>query len=314
MKKIAITTCLLLTILSHLYALPEGVTFSIRYFDKALYAPGDTITVRATVMNDSPVRYRFRMAQSRVFNIEFIVSTTANRELPHAQNFIIERTSNQPVFFRDVLIEPGESFSFIENLSEFVSIEVPGAYYLKAVFYPELSTGPSPERAESNVLPLYIGSPEAVAAAETQETAAPFAPSLERESIPPDEVVAETIRARQRGQWDRFFLYLDLEGLLLRDPERARTYRRVSQAEQQRMLDAFAEALTRQTVDGDIVLSPNEFQIIKTTYTPDEGTVQVIERFANPDFTEVRLYTYYLHRRDEYWLIYNYTVSNLGTE
>jgi hypothetical protein len=42
--------------------------------------------------------------------------------------------------------------------------------------------------------------------------------------------------------------------------------------------------------------------------------VQVLEKFRQRDFTELKRYTYYLTRRDRIWLITGYETVNLGTE
>ena len=67
-------------------------------------------------------------------------------------------------------------------------------------------------------------------------------------------------------------------------------------------------------MDEDILVIPQEFEILNTQYTPSQGTVTVIEKFAYPDYTEVKEYTYYLERRENIWLIVNYEVMNIGTE
>ena len=53
---------------------------------------------------------------------------------------------------------------------------------------------------------------------------------------------------------------------------------------------------------------------MKTSYTPSEATVIVMERFRHTGFTEVKEYTYYLSRTDRVWTVYDYSVKNLGTE
>jgi len=137
---------------------------------------------------------------------------------------------------------------------------------------------------------------------------------LRKVSLPPDEVVAYTLHARQKSQWDSFFLYLDVESLLKNDPARRRRYLQLSQEDQMRMLEDYKQQLMNEQVDGDIIVIPEEFEVIKTEYTPEEATVQVIERFQYPGYVERKRYTYYLKKRDNVWFIYDYSVRNLGTE
>jgi hypothetical protein len=59
---------------------------------------------------------------------------------------------------------------------------------------------------------------------------------------------------------------------------------------------------------------PSAFEIQKTAYGPDTGTVQVLEKFRYADYTELKSYTYRLQRQDKYWIIVDYEIKNLGTE
>jgi hypothetical protein len=67
-------------------------------------------------------------------------------------------------------------------------------------------------------------------------------------------------------------------------------------------------------IDQDIVAVPNQFQVERTIYSQDEGTVTVLEWFRYDTYTEKKRYTYYVRQRDDVWRIYNYVVENLGTE
>jgi hypothetical protein len=59
---------------------------------------------------------------------------------------------------------------------------------------------------------------------------------------------------------------------------------------------------------------PSDYTIERTTYTADEGTVTVLEKFRTASFTEQKRYTYYLRLRDGIWTITDYSVVNLGSE
>ncbi len=67
-------------------------------------------------------------------------------------------------------------------------------------------------------------------------------------------------------------------------------------------------------MDNDIALVADDFEIQQTSYTPFEGTVQVLEKFKERDFTELKRFTYSLTRRGRIWLITGYEAVNLGTE
>jgi hypothetical protein len=306
----------LVSIASTLPAAEVGVRLTIRLYDARIYYLGDAehpVQIEAVVSNDSPSTFRFKMADNRVFNFDFQVTTAKNLFLDHSQEFTTAKLLNQPLRYREVSLEPGEKFGLVIDLPDYIDIREPGLYDVRALFYPELTLDPGAVSVRSNSLALNIrpalDSPEAKAGLE-EETGRP----LKREVIPPDEVVAYTLHARQKSQWEKFFLYLDLESLYLKKPERARSFTRMSEEERKAALNAFRSELRQEKVDQDILVIPSSFEIVQTRYTPFEAEVLVIEKFQYRDYTEVKRYTYTLLRSDSIWMITDYDIQNLGTE
>ncbi|MCL2193393.1 MAG: hypothetical protein FWB78_08365 [Treponema sp.] len=327
--------CVMISGVGAIHAAAEaGIDFNIRFFDRRIYhAANGPIYIQITISNNSPFTYRFKLADDRMFSVDFEVRTVTNRLKEPAEELIRRRTQSRQVFFREIAIEPGESFSFVENLREYVRLEEAGSFVVRAFVYPELfrpdfvtTTVSSdrwftpPNRNLTGVLassrlhlnirpPLVIG-PDGLPLAMDVATGA----ILVRERLPPDEVVEYMIRARQRSQWERFFLYLDLEEMVSRDPVRRRTWVRESAEGRQRMVQQFRQELKSPTTIEAISLIPSDFTIERTEHRGNEGTVTVLKRFQGIHFTEVKRYTYYLQRRDNIWSIVDFTVINLGAE
>ena len=287
---------------------------SIRYEDKQIYVPGDDVFIKFTIQNEHASTYRFRIAENRMFNVDFDVRTLANVPLEPAPHFTTERTSNQQLYYRDVVLEPGEEFSFTENLTHYVRITDPGIYVISARFHPDLVGSADRMFVVSNTLSLTVRpdmtAEEELAAIIDDRTG----DLLAREALPPDEVVAYTIEALQDGAWNRYFLYVDLEGLLQSDARRARAYARLSDEARRDRISEFADELRGALVDPDVSAVPTSFEFVRTSYDPDEATVLVDETFQFPTYAEIKRYTYFLRRRDRVWYIYDYAVTNLGTE
>jgi hypothetical protein len=293
----------------------QGVSFSIRFHEKRIYYLGDAqnpVLLEAALANDSAETFRFKIAENRFFNLDFEVSTPSNQLLDHAQKFIRSKNSNQPVFLREVSLEPGERYSITVSLNEFVEFRLAGLYTVQGLFYPELSTS-SAAPLRSNPLSLSLR-PAVLFPEEKARIEAETGALLAREPLPPDEVVGYTLRARQKSQWEKFFLYLDLESLYQARASRRESYRRLSEENRRAALEGFRRQLMEQAVDNDIVLIPSEFEVQETRYTPFEATVQVLEKFRERDFSELKRFTYSLTRRDRIWLITGYETVNLGTE
>ncbi|MDR2510704.1 MAG: hypothetical protein LBC77_08690 [Spirochaetaceae bacterium] len=293
----------------------DGVSVSIRYYDKKVYFnEGEPVQILVTIANNSPEVYRFRIADDRAFSVDFDTRTRANRALEQADALERKRSGAGRIFFRDVSIEPGESFSFVENLRDWSKITNAGSFIVQARVYPELIKSSVPPLS-SNRLTLQIKGQaikgeDGLAVALDMETGA----VLQREKLPPDEVVGWTLRARQKSEWEKFFLYLDLEKMLSRDGSRQRRWRAESEEGRQRMIANYRTELQKSTIDGDLSSIPMTFDIERTVYGGNEGTVIVMEKFKTGDYIERKRFTYYLEKIDEYWTIVDYTVMNLGTE
>jgi len=313
LKKRVLLFLMILMTIPRLFSNDAGIMFTIRYYDKRIYYPGSQIFLKIEITNNTSNTFRFKVADSRVFNMEFTIKTLSNTQLPASEEFIIHRNSIQHVFFREVSLEPGEQYSIIEELSRYVRITEPGVFIVEAQFYPELVSGRAQAVLRSNALTLSVR-PEPVTAEVASRIDAETGQILQTLPIPPDEAVAYTLEARQKSQWNKFLLYIDVERLMLRDPAIARVYPRLSQAEKQKKIAEYARLLTEEMVDEAILVIPTDFEILKTSYTPDEATVQVTQRYAYTGFTEIKRFTYYLYRDDRVWYIYNYEVRNLGTE
>jgi hypothetical protein len=208
-----------------------------------------------------------------------------------------------------------------------VNLKQPGSFIVQARIYPELYRGPgisagSPglsadpapflesNRLSLNIRPPAIPGPDGIPLAMDVETNA----VLVREKLPPDEVVEYFITARQKSQWEKYFLYLDIESLITRDPVRRRAWNAESGEGRRRMIANYREELQNAGPGSDIGAIPSEYTVERTEYSGLEGTVSVLEKFRSVNFTERKQYTYYLRRVDDIWIIVDYSVVNLGTE
>ena len=289
------------------------VTLSIRFFDKRIYYPESGIPIKITISNDGDTTYRFKLADDRVYSINFEARTPTNRLLDASDSYKIAQGESKPVLYRELAIKPGEEYSFVEQLERYVHIDGPGTYSLNADFYPELVGSGSPPPVQSNVLLLSVRpSPGLPPASDmiNQETGE----VLKAQALAPDEVVRRTLVARQKGLWNQFFLYLDLQALLTSNPDQKTIYDRQSDEGQRRMIERFKNDLESNVIDRDIVVQPYYFEILETRYTPSRGVVRVLEKFQDQQLRLVKEYSYALEHRDDVWYIVGYTVLNKGAE
>ena len=266
-----------------------------------------------TIKNNGTDTLRFKLADERAFSLDFNAYTVRNDSLEQTANIIEKRTTNQTVYFREIALEQGEEYSFIENVKDYLKIEESSVYYLELFFYPELYKSKY-LTLKSNRLTLEIKPSTSAASSIYIPVKDNSVEILKPLDLSPDKVVEQTIIARQKSLWDQYFLYMDVEAMLQRNPSLKKKYIKVSAEERERMLQSFKADLMQARIDNDIIAIPESFQIEKTTYSPTEGSVSVIEWFKYPNFSEKKRYTYKVRQREGIWQIYDYNVVNLGTE
>lgn len=327
MKSVRIFVSILIFLSSFLViqAQEQMPSVTIRFYDKTVYYTGNgqenPVLIRVTISNNTSDTMRFKLADNRIFSMDFNVVNSKNIRLEHTEEFIRKRSTNQPVFFREISLEPGEEYSFIENIKDYIEIPQSGIYYMDGYFYPELnrqtvmsSDNPYIKPVKSNRLTLEVRPSVGAASLSIVPTDPVTFDNLRRKQISPDQVITDTIIARQKNSWDEFFLYMDLEEMILRDSSLAKKFISESEDGRIRMIENYKISMRNKSAALDIIMVPNKFQIEKTAYTPTEGSVSVIQWFDYSTYSEKKRYTYYLHQKDGIWLIYDYTVDNLGTE
>jgi hypothetical protein len=314
---------------------PYGsIDLSIRFFDKRVYYPESEIPLKVTVSNNTARTWRFKLAEDRAYSVVFEARTPANRLLDAADDYKKALATQRPVFYREMAIEPGEEYSFVESLSRYVLIKEAGSYTIRASLFPELVAGAAPRGGADAAKPAPGASPPLPAAlppilsnvlilsVRPSLGLPPASDLISKEGgellrplpLPPDEVVSRTITARQRSRWNEFFLYLDVESLLTRSESRKRAFDRESDEGRRRLVERYKADLQANVVDVDIVTVPSSFEILETRYAGDRGRVRVLEKFQYRGFTMLKEYDYELARRDEIWYIEGYEVLNKGTE
>jgi len=314
MLKKRITAIIIFSIFSSLaFAANNELQCTIRYFNKTIYYPNKSIPVKILIQNNSTSSKTFDIADQRIFNVDFVVETLKKEILPHQEKFIIARNTNQPVFIREVRLEPGDEYNFIVDLARYIIIDKPGLYRVTANFLTDISNGVKNSVIESNSLVLSVkngsnkDTEEELAKEITKEV-------LKKDALSPDKVVEYTILARSKSQWNKFFLYLDLKQLFLNNEDRSRKYSRATEEEQLTMMDNFKRDIMDGSVESNMISIPYSFEITNTSYTSEKAEVVVYTKYKFPDYIENKKYIYHLNKTDGIWYISTYEVLNLGTE
>lgn len=301
---VPVVACLILTAGSVFGQTPD---VTIRLNDEQVYFPDSPIEILVTIDNTSPQRVSFELADDRSLNMTVVARDGANRPVDGTTR----RRANQ-VLYRTVSLLPGERISFVDTLTDYVALDAPDHYTVHVEFALDPIDG-SMQRITSNSLIVTVRPGETQQVRTEMRMRESVRTVLQRERLSPDEVVTELLLSRQNGNWERFFLYLDLESLYLDVPARADAYRNMSETQQLAALADYRERLRSRSLlsDDRLVVVPDDFMILETRYSATTGTVVADLFFDAPTYREVRRYTYTLQRRDGYWEIVAYEVNNL---
>jgi hypothetical protein len=324
-------------VLSQAEAVSPEVQFSLRYYNKEIYTndPDQAILLQVGLRNQGTSPIWFSLPSQPVFQLALTVLPAGRTglALPPADKFNENRFNNQPVFFRDVSILPGEEFNYTINLRDFVEVADPGVYTIQGSFYPSLlpefqgargqtlraSMGTTPGAVDdtmykSNVLTLTVrpALPSGSASTLHENLDQATQDYLKREALAPDAVVTYLLLARQGQEQAKFFLYLNTEALYKRAPQFRRTYLASSEEERHRVIGEFQDELWRR--EETLAKVPSSFEVLTTSYTAREATVTARLKFDAGDYLETREYKYALQKNAGFWEIYDYQVRNLGTE
>lgn len=287
----------------------------IRLYNEEIYFPDSDIHIHVQLQNNSSESIQFRIADDRLFNLDFHAVGMDNRPLERTDEFTIRRTTNQ-VFFRTVVLQPGERFSFVEPLTEYVSFPDPAIYTVRAHFFPDLARSAHATPVLSNAITVAIRPGFSAQVRQEMRFEAITQQELQRTRLGPDEIIATTFDALRQNNWDQFFLNLNLEKIYRQAPERDRRFRALSEEQQLEEIRRFRASLMSapNQQDAELVNPPDDFEIVETRYTPTEGRVVVNTSYDFNRFRERKRYTFRFERRNGFWEIIGYHVDNLPNE
>lgn len=292
----------------------QGISVKIELANPKIYLQNDEIFINVKIFNTSNDPTSCIIADDKRFSFDFQMVTMQNRALEHSKEYIISFHKVQPVFNSHIRLAPGEGYIYKARLNDYYDLNRTGQFFVRSLYYPDLKLNNSNmDSVSSNQLSINIR-PEGIKemVLEEKETV-----EIEKKLFvtkrPPDEIVDFMLNARMNKEWEKFFLYLDLEKLILTNYNFRQKYMKSDVETQKELIKQYKEYLKRNTID-EISFMPHSFNIIKTEYTEGRGKVEVVNSFKYMDYIEEKYYTYFLNKKGNIWYIYSYEVLNLGVK
>ncbi|HOJ64756.1 MAG TPA: hypothetical protein PLE45_10085 [Spirochaetota bacterium] len=296
----------------------EGIKISIELANPKIYRVGDEIILNINVYNPTNTEKSFLMAQDKKFSFDIEMVNMQNRAIDYKKEYIISVNRPQAIFNSLIRLGSLEGYSYQIALNDYFDINVPGQFYIKARFFPNLKlnfmgTPSNNEAIISNQLTINIRPKDIKEEYIAEIKSIEEEKKLYAEKKSPDEVVTYMLEARMNQEWEKFFLYLDLEKLIEQNSIFKDKIKKVDIEKKKEVIDSYKEYLKRNTID-EISYLPHSFKILKTEYTEGKGKVDVLIEFKYIDYIEKKYYTYFLSKKGNIWYIDSYQVMNLGTK
>ena len=289
----------------------DGIVIKIEQANPKVYYQNDELYINIKVLNTNKDEKSLLIANDKKFSFDFQMVTMQNKSLEHSKEYITSFHKVQPVFNSNLRLAPDEGYVFEARLNDYFNLDTPGQYYIKCNFYPELKMNNSETNVIiSNLLSINIRPGNIADNKIIEQTSLEEEKKLYLTKRSPDDVVDFMLNARMNGEWDKFYLYLDLNKLILTNNNFKDKFLKADTERQRDMIAQYKEYLKKNTID-EISFLPNKFKIVKTEYSEGKGKVEAIITFKYLDYEESKYYTYYLNKKNDIWLVTSYEVMNL---
>ncbi len=290
----------------------SGIDVIAQFSEPSIYRVGDTIFIDVKIVNNQPDDKAVLIAQDKRYSFDFEILTMQNKKINHSPSYSNFFNRVQPIFNSMVRLSQKEGFTYRVCLNDYYDIDFTGQYYIRCNFYPELKLSPDDSKAiKSNYLTINIRPKDLSDSFVSEKIAVEEEKKLFAEKKAPDEVIDYMLKARINNEWEKYFLYLDLDSLILMNTNFASRYRKSDSEAQIELKEEYKKYLKQNTID-DISYQPVSFKIVKTEYSAGDGKVEAILKFKQFDFVEDKYYTFFLKKRDNKWFVTSYKVLNMG--
>ncbi len=288
-----------------------GLILKIEHANPKIFYQNDEIYINIKLFNTSDKDTFCLIAEDKKFSFDFHIVTMQNRQIEHSSEYINSYHRVQAIFKSHIRIAPGEGYIFKARLNDYYDLNISGQYFINCFYFPELRLSNSMENAlGSNQLSLNIR-PSKIQdkSIEENEAIEKEKKDLKLEKKSPDEIIDYVLKARQKKEWEKFFLYIDLENLILTNNEFKQRFLRTDIEKKKEIISEYKEYLKQDKIDG-ISFIPTDFEILRTEYSKGRAKVEVLEYFIYQKYEEKKYYTYYLYLKDNIWFVTSYEVLN----
>lgn len=290
----------------------ESLLMKIELVTPKIFRQNEDVFIDVKLFNRSESPVSTLISDDKKYCFDFQIYSMQNQPLEHKEEYIVSFHKVKAIFKTKINIDPYEGYTYRARLNDYFNLDITGQYYIKGIYYPELKTSNSKSASISsnrlalNVRPQDIDDKYVVERKFVEEEK-----RLNAEKKSPDEVIKYMLEARMKNEWEKYFLYLDLDKLILGNNKFKDSYLKKDVERQKEIISRYKEYLKKDTIE-DISFLPHGFEIIKTEYSQGKGKVDAIVDFKYIDYIERKYYTFFLNKKGDVWYVYDYEVMNYG--
>jgi hypothetical protein len=290
----------------------SGIIMNIELYNPRIYKQNDEIIIEVNLINKSDKNLSCFVTDDKKYCFDFKLISMSNQEIEHSKDYITSFHRVQTVFKSLISLNPNEGYNYKIRLNDYFDLNVTGQYYLKGLYYPDLIEidSASVNAVTSNQISINLRP------SDIQDTNIAELKSVEEEKYlsaekkSPDEVIKYMLDSRMKKEWNKYFLYLDLEALIKKNSKFNTNFNKSDSEKQKEILAQYKKYLQKDTID-DISFLPHSYKILKTEYAQGKGQVDVNIEFKYLEYVESKYYTFFLKQRDNIWYVYDYEVVNI---
>lgn len=292
----------------------SSLILKIELVNPKIYKQNEDIYIDVKILNKSESSISTLITDDKKFCFDFEIYSMQNQTLEHRKEYVTSFHKVQTIFKSIINIDPSEGYNYRVRLNEYFDMNITGQYYIKGFYYPNLKTNNTKENTIiSNQLTINVRPEDIDDKYIVEKKSVEEEKRLNAEKRSPDEVIKYMLEARMTGQWEKYFLYMDLDKLILNNNKFKNSYLKKDLERQKEILAEYKEYLKKDTIE-DISFLPHGFEIIKTEYSQGKGKVDVLVDFKYIDFIETKYYTFFLNKKGDIWYVTDYEVMNYGVK
>ena len=299
------------------YELSPDLIMKIELGNPKIYKEGDNIYLNVMLLNKSNNVQSTYIAEDKRHSFDFSIVTMKNQEIEYKKEYVTYFYRVQNIYMSKISLMEKEGYLYKILLNDYYDLNMTGQFYVTGYYYPNLKVNNNRDNAiSSNQLVINIRDRNFddryfVNTVEIDDSNGSPVETLKK--IPPDDVIDYMLTARMQRNWDRYFLYMNMDELIKTNNIFGRDFGKKNLEQQRELIKNYKEYLKKDNIN-DINFLPHKFDIVKTTYSQSEAKVEVKVQFKTLDYIEERYYTFSLHKKGEHWFVYSYEVMEMGVK